>query len=609
MWPFSPSYPERTVDALHEEYDYIVVGGGTAGCAIANRLSASPNTRVLLVERGPVADTWAARVPLFSCVFASDGSRTIKRTMVPQPELIGATGVQGDRAVDAYTGAVLGGTSRINQMLYTRGLPDEYNRWETEAGMKGWGWDQMKGYFLKSEKSESAVEGVHSQGGVWKNKLHTTFYFKGFSEAIEAAKSIGLPYIPDLNSPDHPPFGCARLHFTIDENSHRHSSYHAFLPKDTALARQEHLHICTNTIVERLETERTAKGDLVVTGVALGQREEGKGSRRSVRARKEVILSAGPFGSPQILMSRAHRHRSGIGPAEHLKDVGITVVKDVPAVGSNLQDHFGVSVGFHINMSDSLLSLEKRPWVFFIELIRYLIWGTGLLLVPVLQLAVFTHSNLLDSTGTPSKTEKPSNETLPDIEIMPMAYDSTDPPGTGVAIPRTKGTYSFLNVLLSPASHGTVRLSSPDPRAPLVIDPAYLSNPTDLVPLRASLKLSFRLRDAMRARGYQMTDVTVPASERDEDLDRWIRRANRTTYHYSSTCRMGREDDPAWDGGAVVDERLRVYGVGKLRVADSSVFPWVPRTHTQAPSVAVGEKAADMILSDNYVEPDVRPTL
>lgn len=180
-----------------------------------------------------------------------------------------------------------------------------------------------------------------------------------------------------------------------------------------------------------------------------------------------------------------------------------------------------------------------------------------------------------------------------------MAYDSTDALGTGVAIPRTKGTYSFLNVLLSPASRGTVRLSSSDPRAPLVIDPAYLSNPADLTPLRASLKLSLRLRDAMRARGYAMADATVPASEGDEDLDRWIRRANRTTYHYSSTCRMGRADDPGWDGGAVVDERLRVYGVGKLRVADSSVFPWVPRTHTQAPSVAVGEKAADMILSDN----------
>lgn len=177
-----------------------------------------------------------------------------------------------------------------------------------------------------------------------------------------------------------------------------------------------------------------------------------------------------------------------------------------------------------------------------------------------------------------------------------MAYESADSGASGIAIPRTRGTYSFLNVLLSPHSRGTVQLSSADPRAPLLIDPAYLSNPADFAPLRACVKLSLRLRDKMRAQGYALADATVPASESDEDLDKWIRRANRTTYHYTSTCRMGRRDDAGWDGGAVVDARLRVYGVGRLRVADSSVFPCVPRTHTQAPTVAVAEKCADMIL-------------
>ena len=180
-----------------------------------------------------------------------------------------------------------------------------------------------------------------------------------------------------------------------------------------------------------------------------------------------------------------------------------------------------------------------------------------------------------------------------------MAYESADFAGTGIRIPRTAGTYSFLNVLLAPHSRGTVRLSSADPRAPLVIDPAYLSNPADLAPLRAALRLSLRLRDALRARGYALRDATVPEGEGDADLDAWIRRANRTTYHYSSTCRMGRRDDGEWDGGAVVDERLRVHGVRGVRVADSSVFPWVPRTHTQAPSVMVAEKCAEMILGSS----------
>ena len=177
-----------------------------------------------------------------------------------------------------------------------------------------------------------------------------------------------------------------------------------------------------------------------------------------------------------------------------------------------------------------------------------------------------------------------------------MAYESADSGASGVAIPRTRGTFSFLNVLLSPKSRGVVRLESADPRAPLLVDPRYLSDKADLAPLRASVKLSLRLRDAMRAQGYAMDDATVPSGESDAELDEWIRRANRTTYHYTSTCRMGSLKDAEWDGGAVVDARLRVYGVGRLRVADSSVFPSVPRTHTQAPTVAVAEKCADMIL-------------
>ncbi|KAI9059367.1 GMC oxidoreductase [Trametes sanguinea] len=287
MWPFTTPYPELRIDQPSDEYDYIVVGayrGGTAGCVLANRLSAprasgtSPAPRVLLVERGPVADAWVSRVPLFSSDFASDGKRTLRRPMRPQAALEG-------RDMQAFSGAVLGGTSRINQMLYTRGLPEEYERWKDalgeEEGKEQWGWEEMR------------------------------------------------------------------------------------------------------------------------------------------RVAREVVLSAGPFGSPQILML------SGIGPAEHLKELGITVVQDLPAVGSNLltmslqQDHFGVSVGFNISMWDSLLSLEKWPWRFLVELVRYLIWGTGLLLVPVLQLAIFTHSKLLDERGLPTKTEHAFDEKLPDIEIMP----------------------------------------------------------------------------------------------------------------------------------------------------------------------------------------------
>lgn len=175
---------------------------------------------------------------------------------------------------------------------------------------------------------------------------------------------------------------------------------------------------------------------------------------------------------------------------------------------------------------------------------------------------------------------------------LQMAYGSNDGP-----IPRTQGLFSLLNVLLHPRSKGTVRLNSRDPHAPLKIDPQYLSNPADLAPLRASLKLSLRLRDAMRARGYAMKDWLVPTSESDDDLDSYIREHNRTTYHYSSTCRMAPENDP--DGGGVLDDELRVHGVARLRVADTSIFPWILGTHLQAPAVMVAEKCADMLLKSN----------
>ncbi|KZT63596.1 GMC oxidoreductase [Daedalea quercina L-15889] len=574
MWPFD-WYPELRAEDLLEQYDFIIVGGGTAGCVLANRLSTDSSNTVLLIERGPRADSWAARVPLFSSDFASDGSRTLKRPTVMQREL--------GRPILLFSGGSLGGTSRINQMLYTRGLPAEYDSWE-EAGRKGWGWKDMGQYFVKSERALGMKEeGVHGTDGEWRNRTLGGFQFKGFEKAVAASEAIGLPFIPDINSPSHPPFGCGRLYFTIDEKSRRNSSYHAFLPASLARARRANLHICTNALVEKVDVERLPNGRCIARGVTLlSQAGPNPERRRHVRAR-EIVLSAGPFGSPQILML------SGIGPSEHLKEHDIPVAKDLPAVGSNLEDHFGVSIGFFIPMQDSLLSLRTQPWRFLIELIKYLIWGTGWLLGPVLQLAIFAHSRMLDDMGKPTKLEKAPEERLPDIEIMPMAYASHDEP-----IPLNRGMFSFLNVLLHPKSKGTLRLSSADPRAPLVIDPCYLSNPDDYAPLRASLKLSLRLRDEMRARGYGLEDWLQPESESDADLDDYIRRYNRTTYHYSSTCRMAPEDDP--DGGGVVDDELRVYGVENLRVADTSILPHVLGTHLQAPAVAIGEKCADMIL-------------
>ncbi|KAJ3799956.1 alcohol oxidase [Lentinula aff. detonsa] len=575
MWPFS-CYPELSLRDISDEYDFIVVGGGTAGAALANMLSAQEANKVLLIERGSVADNWASRVPLLSADFASDGSRTRKVLRAPQ-DILG-------RSLELYTGSALGGTSRINQMLYGRGLPAEYNAWR-DAGNPGWGWEDIKPYFLKSERALYPSDpSVHNTEGEWCNQATETdgLAFPGFLHVIEASENIGLPKISDINSPVHPAIGCGLLHFTRDKNQHRSSTYSAFLPMNLVLQRASRLHIVTRTDAIKLTLKPdTSPEKLDVEGVIL--KSSLYPGQRFVKARKEVIICAGPFGSPQLLML------SGIGPALHLKEKDITLVKDLAAVGSNLQDHFGVSVAFEVPMSHSLLSLQKRPWRFFIELFKYLLFGTGMLLAPVLQMALFASSTLLDSGGLPKSPVENKPNVLPDIEIMPMAYDSTDNPEMN------RGMFSFLNVLLHPKSKGTVRLSSRNPSDPLIINPQYLSNPADYAPLRASLKLTLRLRDRMLKQGYPLKDFGVPDGEDDASLDKFICKRNRTTYHYSSTCRMG-PDNGKEDGG-VVNEELFVHGFGNLRVADSSVFPWVLGTHLQAPAVAVAEKCADMVLS------------
>ncbi|KXN89709.1 Oxygen-dependent choline dehydrogenase [Leucoagaricus sp. SymC.cos] len=574
MWPFRPSYPEVAFHELLDKYDYIIVGGGTAGCVLANRLSASSDKTVLLVERGPVADTWASRVPLLSSDISSDGARSQKRVSERHPTL--------DKEYLLINGSALGGTTRINSMVYTRGVQQEYDMW-AESGCEGWSWKEVEPFFKKSERSleETDDPGCHGKDGEWRNRSGPLF-FPGFHRVVASCKNIGLPFIDDINSTKNPSVGCGQLHFTRDENQHRSSAYHAFLPLDLVKQRPN-LHVLTNAIAERIVIRQRNTGPFA-EGVQISSRTS-KGTK-TVTSEREVIICAGPFGSPQLLLL------SGIGPVEHLKEHGIRVHKDLPAVGNNLQDHFAVSVAHRIPMDHSLISIEKRPWVFFTHLFYWLVWGTGMLLAPVLQLAIFVSSSALDPEGRPVKERKVDQDIIPDIEILPIPYD-----GSNSNLDKSRGVFSFLCVLLHPKSKGSLRLSAPTPDAPLKIDLNYLSNPEDLEPLRAGLKLALRIGEDMRAQGYPLEDWESerPEGEDDVSLDKFIQRRNRTTYHYSSTCRMGpREDIP--DGGAAVDQELRVFGVDCLRVADSSVFPWVPGVHLQAPTVMVAEKCAHMIL-------------
>ncbi|KZV70479.1 GMC oxidoreductase [Peniophora sp. CONT] len=580
MGGFLSKYPELDVGDIADEYDYIIVGGGTAGCVLANRLSASGAHRVLLVERGPVANTFKSRIPLLSMSHQDNPTFVEETRSTTQPSMDGLD-------ESCLVGRGLGGTSRINAMIYTRGLPAEYNAWK-DAGRAGWGWEDLQPLFVKGERASGAATTNlvdHGTKGEWHTYQEDDFQWRAFNRNVEAAEAIGLPFIPDLNAPQHPPFGCGKLHFTITPNGTRSSTYSAFLPEKIAFSRHNVLHVCTNTVVSKLETTREGHGPLRVTGVhLLGQ----KGESRLVRVKKEVILAAGPFGSPRVLML------SGIGPADHLKEHGINLVKNLPAVGQNLQDHFATHVTYSVPKQESLLRMET-PWVFLWHFFAYLIFGVGYLVQPPVQLAIFASSKLFDNNGLLGPSDKLAEKTdpLPDIEIMPMPWPTSNV-ADYLQWDHKSGIYSFLCVLLRPKSKGSVRLTSTEPQASMEINPRWISAPEDIAALRTACRLAMRLADGMRSRGLPMKPFQVPESEDDATVDEWIRKHNRTAYHYTSTCRMAPEDDP--NGGGVVDDRLIVHGFSNLRVADSSIFPWVPACHTQAPTVVVAEKAAILIL-------------
>lgn len=582
------SYPERSVRDIRDEYDYIIVGGGTAGCVLASRLTEDPSISVLLVERGSLKAGWLSRIPLLSSHFASDGSSTRIVTSTPQEHVNG-------RSFPIAGGNSLGGASKINAMLYTRGLPGEYNAW-SQAGREGWSYGEIQPYFIKSEtdldQDPQASQSIHGVAGPWKNRSYSKAYWGHTAPIIEASKALGVPYVDDLNSPLHPSHGCAKMHFNIDASGRRSSALTGFLPPDLVTQRQGHLHICTNTMVLRIDIQHGEKG-LKAEGVTIQSREHNAHSpSRFIRARREVILSAGPIISPQLLML------SGVGPAEHLKEHDIPVMKDLPNVGSHLQDHLGVALQYRVPLHDSVARLQAQPWSIIKEFFLWLFFGMGLLLGPVLELSVFVQTRLFDSnfrTVTPTPTDEDSSlpMNLPDIEIMPIAWSDA-----ATAKAKRNGGLAFLVVILRPQSTGTVRLASSDPRADPLVDPAYLSSTHDRAVLRQGLRFGLRLGEQTAAQGYPIAPHLIPPSEGDEDMDRFVRDEAQTTYHYSSTCRMAPEVEGSTMGG-VVDDRLRVHGVQGLRIADSSVFPHILSTHLTAATVAVAEKCADMIKQDH----------
>ncbi|TFK53948.1 alcohol oxidase [Heliocybe sulcata] len=592
MRPFSSSYPEHspkdvavtipfTADALTKAtYDYIIVGGGTAGCCLAARLSEDPSVSVLLIERGGAVDTWTSKVPLLSAN-PNNGSRLfIEWPSKPMKHV-------DDRTVGIARGEGLGGTSRVNAMLYTRGAPSEYNNWQA-MGHPNWCYDDLCPYFIKSERTLSQPRSrFRGHTGPWENQTFTDLSFPFLNYFRPAAERLGIPSIPDLNSPTAPAVACGTLDVAIDHKVYRASTFHAFLPHSVASARSRNLKICTRALATRLEIIRNSSAGMRAEGLYF---EDYRGNAASantyyVQARREVIVCCGALASPQLLML------SGLGPRAHLQEHGIALVRDMPGVGSNLKDHFDLPITFEAPLEDTIHLLLEKPWRGIVELLKYVVNGRGLLSTPFVQMAIFLRTPLLNDrmevVTTDTKDLDPTlPENIPDIEIKPIAlnaYNNT----------QKIGVVTLLTCLVTPKSLGSVRLASHNPRDHPIVDLDFLNDPRDYVPLRKGVKLSMRLGQEIGVQGYPLKPLGVPASQEDHDVDHFIRTGARTCYHYASTCRMGPETEDKLPG--VGDDELRVHGIQNLRVCDASVFPEIIAAHTMAPVVAVAEKCADLI--------------
>ncbi|KAF8065327.1 alcohol oxidase [Lyophyllum atratum] len=605
MWPFSPSYPELKpsdvgtpdlddIDSF--TYDYIVVGGGTAGCCLAARLSKDMSTTVLLIERGPVADTWANTVPMISGnVYEQD---TLARQSKAEP-LVQAN----DREVTLLSAEVLGGGSRVNAMLYTRGVAGDYNHWR-DLGHAGWSYQNILPYFIRSEKSLSQFKSpFRGDSGPWENQTFPSPPWQCLSHARNAAASLGIPSVDDFNIPSIPSVSCSTLDVVIDRNMRRSSTFHSFLPSAVANSRKGHLKICANTLVAQILFDRLEDGTPRATGVKFASSDvKAAGSYHFAQARKEIILCSGALGTPQLLLL------SGVGPAGHLRSQGITVVIDSPGVGSNLvrsitlllllmpfqKDHISVPLIWDNPLEDSMHILIQKPWMAVVEIFKYLIAGRGLMSQPFVHLAMFLPSRLLNDKGellklTPRDLDASLPENVPDIEITPMPIRGTpdySPPA---------GAFTLMVCLLRPQSVGSVRLRSADPYARPKVELGFFTHPEDIVKIRKGVRLAMRIAEQMRTESYPLEpSPMLPASDSDADIDAFVRETCRTTYHYSSSCRMGAIDDVK---PGVVDDELRVHGVEGLRIADLSVCPEILGAHTMALAVAIAEKCADLILT------------
>ena len=527
----------------HLGYDYVIIGGGSSGCVLANRLSENPDIKVALLEAGGKDNHPYIHMPVgFSKLTA--GPRTWGFNTVPQQ-------YANNREIPYAQGRVLGGGSSINAEIFTRGHPADYDRWANQEGAEGWAFKDIQKYFIRSEgNSVLSGEWHGTEGPLGVSNLQD---IQPMTRAfVRSCQEMGLPYNPDFNGPTQQ--GCGAYQLTV-RNARRCSAAVGYLRP--AMSRPN-LTVITGVLVTRIVFEGLR---------AVGVECVNKGQKQVIRASSEVLLTAGAIGSPKMMML------SGVGPAAHLKQHNISVVHDLPGVGQNLHDHYGIDIVAELNGHYSLDKYNKPHWMAWAGL-QYLLFKSGPVASNVVEGGAFWYSD--------------KSKDIPDLQFHFLAGAGAE---EGVpSVPQGSSGITLNSYTLRPKARGTVKLRSANPMDSPLVDPNYLGHPDDLRTSAEGVKLSIEMFNQPSLQKY-IRQIRFPDSsvKTQKDFEDYARQYGRTSYHPTCTCKMGTDDM------SVVDPTLRVHGLQGLRICDSSIMPSLVGSNTNAPTIMIGEKASDLI--------------